>query len=200
MTTTLIQDGTGKGYLVKVTPSNRMLSEATVVDPEDEAIRFGLGWQIASGPVAFTASTSSSILYVKNEGEQALILDRAVLILSTATGGVGDWTFQTLRNPAQDGTIVTNALAAGVSNSNHGSSKQPDALCYRGVQGDTVDVSGAGTGAPLPIQQSQARTVFPLGRRLELGSSIAWRLTPPPSTTAATGVLVTHFYYDQSEA
>lgn len=195
---TLIKDGTGGGYLVKVTEGNRLTTESVTVKAENDAIRIGDGWQIASGPVSFTAATQTAILYVKNSDSKALILDRAVLVLGTATGGTGDWTIQTLRNPAEDGTIVTNALAAGVSNSNHGSSKIPDAVAYKGVQGDTVDVSGAGTGAPLPIQQSQNRTVFPLGRRLELGSSIAWRLTPPTGTTAATAVIVTHFYYDTS--
>jgi hypothetical protein len=195
---TLIKDGTGGGYLVKVTEGNRLATESVTVKAENDAIRIGDGWQIASGPVSFTAATQTAILYVKNSDSKALILDRAVLVLGTATGGTGDWTIQTLRNPAEDGTIVTNALAAGVSNSNHGSSKIPDAVAYKGVQGDTVDVSGAGTGAPLPIQQGQNRTVFPLGRRLELGSSIAWRLTPPTGTTAATAVIVTHFYYDTS--
>ena len=194
----IIKDGTGSGYLAKVTQSNRVLVEAVGIFGEDEAIRFGEGWQIASGPVAFTAATQSAILYVRNDGEQALILDRAVLILGTATGGAGDWSFRTIRNPGATGTLVSNAVAAGVSNSNHGSNKAPNATAYRGVQGDTVDTGLAGTGALLPIQQQLGRTVFPLGRRLELGSSIAWEITPPASTTAATAVLVCHFYYDQS--
>ena len=194
----IIRDGTGKSFLTKVTQNNRLTTESVVVGAENDAIRVGDGWQIASGPVSFTAATQSAILYVKNTSEQALILDRAVLVLGTATGGTGDWTFRTIRNPEETGTIVTNALASGISNSNHGSAKVPDGLFYRGVQGDTVDLGGVGTGAPLPIQQTSNRTVFPLGRRLELGSSIAWQLTPPTGTTAATAVLVGHFYYDTS--
>lgn len=195
---TLIKDGSGGGYLAKVTAGNRLTTESVTVKAENDAIRIGDGWQIASGPVSFTSATQSAILYLKNSDAKALILDRAVLVLGTATGGSGDWTIQTLRNPEASGTLVSNAVAAGVSNSNHGSSKIPDAEAFRGVEGDTVDLSGAGTGAPLPIQQASNRTVFPLGRRLEIGSSIAWRLTPPTGTTAATAVLVTHFYYDTS--
>lgn len=198
MSHTQIKDGSGAGYSAKVTEGNRLATESVTVKAENDAIRIGDGWQIASGSVSFTSSTQSAILYVKNTASTALILDRAVLVLGTATGGTGDWTFQTLRNPGENGTLVTNAVTAGISNSNHGSSKVPGADAYRGVQGDTVDTGGAGTGAPLPIQQDSNRTVFPLGRRLELGSSIAWRLTPPTGTTAATAVLVTHFYYDTS--
>jgi hypothetical protein len=192
----LIQDGTGKGYFAKVSSNNRLTTESVVISAEDDSIRQGEGWQITSAPVAFTASTQSAILYIKNNGSRNFVLDRAVLVLGTATGAAGDWTFQVLRNPEETGTIISNAVAAGISNSNHGSAKTPDATSFRGVQGDTVDLAGAGTGAPLPIQTQSNRTVFPLGRQLPTGSSIAFRLTPPPSTTAATAVLVTHWYYD----
>lgn len=195
---TILRDGSGKSYLVKVTQNNRLTTESVTLAAENDAIRIGEGWQIASGSVAFTAATQTAMLYVKNTDERALVLDRAVLILGTATGGTGDWTFQTLRNPEESGTLISNAVPAGISNSNHGSALLPSADAYRGVQGDTVDLGGLGTGAPLPLQQTSNRTVFPLGRRLELGSSIAWRLTPPTGTTAATAVLVTHFYYDTS--
>ena len=198
MTCGIIQDGTGKGYQAKVTSNNRIAVESVAITAEDDAIRIGEGWQISSGPVAFTAATQSAILYIKNEGTLNFVLDRAVLQLGSAVGAgaTDDWTFQVLRNPEQTGTIITNAVPAGISNSNHGSGLAPNAILFRGVQGDTVDLSGIGTGAPLPIQQQSNRTVFPLGRQLPTGSSIAFRLTPPAGTTSATGVLVTHWYYD----
>lgn len=193
--TTLICDGKGRGLVAQVTANNRLAVDSVAIRGEEDAIRAGQGWQIASGPVSFTSSTASAILYLQNTGELDLVLDRAVLVLGTATGGVGDWTFQTLRNPTV-GTIIDNAVVAGISNSNHGNGQVPQALTFKGVQGDTLT---DGSGAPLPIQQPQNRTVFPLGRRLPTGSSIGWKLTPPPSTTAATAVLVTHFYYDLSK-
>lgn len=195
---TIIQDGSGKGYSAQVTQNNRLAAEAIVITGEDDSIRVGEGWQISSKPVSFTAATASAILYIKNTDSRNFVLDRAVLILGTPTGPAAteDWTFQTLRNPEETGTIVTNALSAGLSNSNHGSSKVPAAVLYRGVQGDTIDLAGIATGAPLPIQQSENRTVFPLGRQLPTGTSIAFKLTPPTGTTAATAVLVTHWYYD----
>ena len=133
----VIRDGTGGGYLAKVTANNRLASEAIVITGEDDAIRVGEGWQISSKPVAFTAGTASAILYVKNNDARNFVLDRAVLILGYAVGAgaTENWTFRVLRNPEESGTIVSNALAAGISNSNHGSSKQPAGLLYRGVQG-----------------------------------------------------------------
>ena len=198
MSSTLIKDGSGAGYLCKVTQNQRIAAEAIVISGEDDSIRVGEGWQITSAPVAFTSSTTSAILYIKNTDSRNFVLDRAVLILGSATGALAgeDWTFRVIRNPEETGTIITNAVPAGISNSNHGSGLTPSGLLYRGVQGDTVDLAGLGGGAPLPIQQASNRTVYPLGRQLPTGTSIAFQLTPPASTTAATGVLVTHWYYD----
>lgn len=192
----LIKDGTGKGFFAQVTENNRLATESIVITGEDDAIRVGEGWQITSKPVVFTGDAASAILYIRNSDPRNFVLDRAVLILGSVTDGVGDWTFRVLRNPEQSGTIVSNALAAGISNSNHGSTKEPAGLIYRGVEGDTVDLAGVAGGAPLPIQQGENRTVFPLGRQLPTGTSIAFQITPPPGTTAAKVVLVTHWYYD----
>ena len=195
----IILDGRGRGYRAAVTPNQRLRAEAVVIDPEDDAIREGEGWQIGSTPVTFTASTETGVLYIKNNGAADLVLDRAVLVLGTVTGGTGDWSFQAVRNPDDGVTndLQTNAVVAGISNSNHGSAKTPDAEYFKGVQGDTF---AGGTGPALPIKQSESRVVFPLGRRLPLGSSIGFKLTPPAGTTAATAVLVTHVYYDQTDA
>ena len=169
-----------------------------MIDPEDDAIREGEGWQIGSTPVSFSADAETGILYIKNLGAKDLVLDRAVLLLGTSNG-TGDWTFQTVRNPDDGVTndLQTNAVTAGISNSNHGSAKTPDAEYFKGVEGDSF---AGGTGAPLPIQQGQNRLVFPFGRRLPLGSSIGFKLTPPSGNTSATAVLVTHVYYDQTDA
>ena len=194
----IILDGRGRGYRAAVTPNQRLRAEAVVINPEDDAIRVGEGWQIGSTPVSFTADTATGILYIKNNGALDLVLDRAVLVLGSADGS-GDWTFQAVRNPDDGVTndLQTNAVIAGISNSNHGSAKTPDAEYFKGVQGDTF---AGGTGAPLPIKQSESRVVFPFGRRLPLGSSIGFKLTPPAGTTDATAVLVTHVYYDQTDA
>ena len=64
----IILDGKGRGYRAAVTPNQRLRAEAAVIDPEDDAIREGEGWQIGSTPVVFTADTETGILYIKNNG------------------------------------------------------------------------------------------------------------------------------------
>ena len=192
---TIIQDGTGTGDRLRVTPFNRILAQSVIITEEDDAISRGEGYQISTGLVTFTAPSSSAVLYTKNNDDRDFVLDRAVLILGTATGASAgaDWTFQVLRNPTT-GSIVTNAVDAGISNSNHGSANIPDGDNFKGVQSDTfLD----GTGLPQPIKQSIDRIILPLGRRLPKGTSIGFKLTPPTGTTSANAAVVAHWWYDE---
>lgn len=201
MSESTLLDGTGKGFRAQITQNNRLAVEAIQITGEDDAIRFGEGWQISTGPtVTFSGNNTAAMLYIKNLDSRNFVLDRAVLILGSAAGAgaTDDWTFRVLRNPGENGTIVTNAVTAGISNSNHGSSLTPNAVTYRGVENDTVDTGNIATGAPLPIQQGSNRTIYPLGRQLPTNSSIAFTLQAPANTTSAKAVLVTHWYYDVS--
>ena len=193
---TTIQDGTGTKVKLKVTSANRALVQAVTITEEDDAITRGEGFQIASGPVSFTAATTTGILYIKNNDDRDFVLDRAVLILGSAIGAASDqdWTFTVLRNPTL-GTTITNELNAGISNSNHGSANTPSVDAYRGLEGDTIT---DGTGAAQPIKQSIDRIILPLGRRLPKGTTIGFNITPPTGVTSTKALVVTHFWYDDT--
>lgn len=191
---TFILDGKGKGFQAQVTANNRLGVDAVTLSSEEAAIREGEGWQITSGLLTLTGSGESAILFIKNTSELDLILDRVVLVLGSSTDGDGDWEFKTLRNPTA-GSIITNELQAGISNSNHGSGKLPSTEAFRGVENDTLT---DGTGVALPVQQTENRSTLPLGRRLTTNSSIGFVLTAPPGNTSAKAVVVTHLYYDTS--
>tara|TARA_B110000503_G_C7093642_1_gene390533 strand:+ start:832 stop:1434 length:603 start_codon:yes stop_codon:yes gene_type:complete len=194
---TTIQDGTGTKLKLKVTNKNRALVQSVTITEEDNAITTGQGYQIASGPVTFTAATETGILYIKNNDERDFVLDRAVLVLGSAIGAAADqdWTFTVLRNPTE-GTTITNELAAGVSNSNHGSANVPSTTNYKGLEGYTLT---NGSGAGQPIKQTIDRIILPLGRRLPKGSSIGFRITPPTGVTLTKALVVTHWWYDESD-
>lgn len=191
---TTIQDGTGTKTKLRITGANRALVQAVTITEEDDAIVRGEGYQIASGTVSFTGATTTGVLYIKNNDDRDFVLDRAVLILGSAVGASSDqdWTFTVLRNPSA-GTTITNQLNAGVSNSNHGSNNTPNAISYRGVEGDTITDGG---GAAQPIKQSIDRIILPLGRRLPKGTSIGFRITPPTGVTSTKALVVTHWWYD----
>lgn len=193
-----IIDGTGTSNRLKINNQNRLVSEAVTFDREDDAIAIGNGYQITSTPVTFSVGgTLSGVLYFKNEENTDVVVDRIVLMIGTGDL-TGDWTYRLVRNPT-GGTLIDNAVAAGISNSNHGS---PNLInggdsVYKGVEGDTLTGGG---GAPLPVQQSSNRIVFPVGRRIPKGSSFGVMLGAPTiNSGTCTGIVVAHVYIDTAQ-
>lgn len=207
-----IEDGTGSSRRATVNKLNRLAVDATTFAGEDDAIRRGEGWQIASagsgaGNISFTAAQKTAMLYFSNTGAFDLVLDRVVVILGDAAGGgSNDWSLQVLRNPT-GGTLITNAVSAGVSNSNHGSEVAYPGVAYRsltpvstGVAGTNYDTLTGGSGAVQPLKQTIDRVILPLGRRMPTGTSLGINLTPPTGTTAASALIVAHIYIDPDSA
>lgn len=203
-----IEDGAGSSRRARVTQERRLAVDSVGVSGEDNAIRVGEGWQIASAGsgapnISFTASQQTAMLYFDNTGELDIVVDRVVVILGTATGGTGDWSFRLVRNPT-GGTIIDNAVAAGVSNSNHGSAVAYPGVAYRGVTpvstgtaGTDYDTLTGGSGAVQPLKQTIDRVILPVGRRIPRGFSLGCLLTPPSGTTAATALIVAHVFIDR---
>lgn len=195
-----ILDGTGAGFRAKVNSLNQLKTSAVSEDAEAFATDLGDAYQIVSGRLTLTSDLPSAVLYVQNLDARNFVLDRVVLVCGTSRDGGGaiqdgDWGFQTQRNPT-GGDIITNAIPAGVSNSNHSSAQTPNSINYRG-DGTALTLTN-GTGVTLPIRNSiAARQTFPLGRVLGQGSSIGWVVTAPPTNASADVVVVAHLYYQQ---
>ena len=191
-----IEDGKGRGFIAGVDSTNRFEVSATTLTEEIFATYSGEAFGIGTSTVAFTAATQSGILYLLNNDERPLVIDRARVMLGTVTGGTGDWVINFVRNPTA-GTIITNALAAGITNVNHGSNVAPNVTAYRGVQGDTLT---GGTGGNFPIKSSgDGQIIFEFGRILTTGSSFGVLLTPPTGTTAANVFIQVRCYYPQNQ-
>lgn len=195
----IIEDGTGTGKRLEINKLNRAKADAVTFDREDDAIAVGAGYQITSGQITFTTSgTTSAILYFKNDEDVDCVLDRVVLM--TGTGDTsGDWYHRIVRNPT-GGTIIDNAVKAGISNSNHGSANLLNGNgedIFKGVEGDTIT---GGTGVPLPVHATSNRIVFPIGRRIPKGSSFAIELTCPTINSGSIiAVSVAHVFLDVNQ-
>lgn len=195
----LIEDGTGSGKRWKINSLNRGVTESVTFDREDDAIAFGRGYQIASGRVTFTTGgTPSAVLYFENLEDEDVVLDRVVLMIGTGDTS-GDWTHRIIRNPTT-GSIISNALKAGISNSNHGSGNilnGDGSRIFKGVEGDTLT---GGTGVGLPVQSQSNRIVFPVGRRIPRGSSFAVEITAPTiNSGSVVAVSVAHVFVDVNQ-
>jgi len=190
---TTIQDGTGSKRKVAVNSKNKLETVAIISSEEIDVTRSGETYTVSSGTVSFTGSAETAMLYLKNDDDRDMTIDRAVVFIGSASGSLPheDWTLKIIRNPPATGTIITNAVASGVSNGNHGSNNLPDATYYKGVQGDTL----GGNAAGFPIQQQSNRYIYPIQKILPKGTSIGLKLTPPASNADTKAVAVMHFYY-----
>lgn len=190
---TTIQDGTGSKRKVSVNVKNRLEAQTISTDEERDATRNGEAYTTSSSSITLTGTSETAVLYLKNTDDRDMVVDRAVMFIGSSVGATAtdDWTLKIIRNPAETGTIITNAVTAGISNGNHGSSNLPNAIYYRGVEGDTM----GGNSAGFPIQQQSNRYIYPVGKVLPKGSSIGAKVTPPASNTSTRVVVVMHFYY-----
>lgn len=192
----MIIDGKGSGRRAQVNSLNRLVTETVTFEREDDAISAGVGYQLTSAPVTYTSGgTPTGVFYMKNVEDVDVVLDRVVLMIGTVTGtATDDWYHRIIRNPT-GGTLITNAVPGGISNSNHGSANVLNGgdFIYKGIEGDTVT---GGTGVPLPVQLQSNRILFPIGRRIPKNSSFAVEITPPAGITAAKSVTVCHVFVD----
>ena len=195
----IIEDGTGTGKRLEINKLNRAKADAVTFDREDDAIAVGAGYQITSGQITFTSSGSASgILYFKNDEDVDCVVDRVVLMVGTGDTS-GDWFHRIVRNPT-GGTLIDNAVKAGISNSNHGSANLLNgngADIFKGVEGDTIT---GGTGVALPVHATSNRIVFPIGRRVPKGSSFAVEITSPTINSGSViAVSVAHVFLDVNQ-
>jgi hypothetical protein len=134
-----IQDGTGKGFLVKVDSNNRFYTNGVVREEVESAILSGNGYNINTGLVSITnAGVDNAIFYLKNKGASDIEIYEILIILGTSTGGTGDGTLKVFRNPTT-GTIVSNAFAVEANvNRDFGSSAVLDVDAFKGATGSTI--------------------------------------------------------------
>jgi hypothetical protein len=194
----MIEDGLGTGKRAQVNAKNRMVVEAVTFDREDDAISSGVGYQLTSGQVTYTSGgTPAGVFYMENKEDVDVVLDRVVFMVGTPSGATGDWFHRIIRNPT-GGTLITNAVPGGISNSNHGSANilNGGEFIYKGTESDTVT---GGTGVPLPVQPASNRILFPIGRRIPKNQSFAIEVTPPPGITSALSVTVCHVFVDVNQ-
>jgi hypothetical protein len=134
-----IQDGTGKGFLVKVDNDNRLYSNAVTREEVELSVFLGNAYNINTGAVTITnAATDNGIWYLKNTGASDVVIHEILIILGTSTGGIGDGTLKVFRNPTT-GTLISGALAVEANvNRNFSSSNTLDVVTYRGATATTI--------------------------------------------------------------
>lgn len=191
MSSVTIKDGTGSGYISKVSQNNRLLVSATVEDLRDHAAESGNKFNINTGDITLTSAAKTTVLYLKNNEDDPLLVNGIIYLLGNSTGGSGDGKMDVIRNPTA-GDIITNAnnVATGTgieSNLNFGSTKTLTADMYKGATGETVVSGSDGISISTILSTPSGRNALNVGAiTIPRGSSIAIDYTPQTGNTSQT--------------
>jgi hypothetical protein len=184
-----IKDGS-TGNIAKV-DLNKRIHTASVTEPQsDHACDTGIEqkYNINTGDITLTNATKTTVLYIKNTGDDDLVVTALIYNLGNTTSGTGDVKIDVIRNPIT-GDIITNANNCAVgpdvsANQNFGSTNTLTGLFYKGATGETAVSDGALTVSTRSAS-STGRIFISLGSVvIPKGASMAVDYTPPTSNSS----------------
>ena len=182
MSHVLIKDATGTGNTVKVDVNNRLHAQTVTQNRADEHCDTGDRYNVNTDDITLTSANESAILYLKNTGDEDIVIDASVYILGPSTGGSGSFQGYIYSNPT-GGTIISNADAVGINaNLNLSSSNTLAADIYKGAEGYTQT---GGTKIISAIGNPPFTNVISIGKIIiPKTKSIVMTATPPSGNTS----------------
>jgi hypothetical protein len=182
------KDGSGKGYLARVTPEQRVTTLAVTEDISVHHVFDGGSYNLNTGTISLTTDGASGVLYLKNLENEPIVVTSFIYLLGNSDA-TGDTLVQITRNPT-GGTLLTNTAQAPV-NRDCGSNNTITATATKGAEGKTV------TGGDVLIESlfaSVGRKTIPVPVVLRKGNSLAISITPPSGSTSMNIQAAMAFY------
>lgn len=187
-----IQDATGRGFEAGVDSTNRLLTESVALDIREEAVLLGASYEIGT-LLTLTVDTETAILYVKNNSDRTLIIDRFEFSGTASTGGAGSTLLLTLYN----GASMTNGTPTSSVNANFASALTLEADVEAG-NGSTSAASG-GTPFGSSYITFEGQAIFQGPWSLPRGSTFVMTATPPSGNTSMGFTMRTLTHLQRSE-
>jgi hypothetical protein len=185
--TNQIKDGSGKGFLAKVTEAQKLTTLATVIsNVYSSSFELGQAYVITTDFLSITDTLNfSGIMYLQNNSnERHLHLE----LIQSGQTSLTQWQF--LRNPIT-GTIVSTEDPANETNLNFISNNTANVVAYQGFNGATIaGLSAAnwiGNAGGFPIGMGGAIILGP-------GDSVGFAAKPSAAGTITMSLMV---YYDE---
>jgi hypothetical protein len=153
-----------------------------------DAVRKGNAYNINTGTIGLTSSTSSGVLYFKNDeapvnGESSVIIDAIAIGIDNQGTQAGACIIKVVRNP----TSVSFSTDVDMNqNRNFGSSNTLNSLAYKGAEGATIT---GGDDIAIFYQNAGTRGYYTIDMEVPKGSSIAIEIDT--QTTSGTTNLYT---------
>ena len=175
-----IQDGTGSKRKVKVSNANRLYAESVIRTEREEESLLGEAYIVGSGFVTLTGTSTSAVLYLKNNEDSDLVITRFLIGVKKSSGGTENFiTGIIYQNPTSMVSGTTNPLI--INNVNFGSSNTVDVDSEIGQTGALLVGGSAYLSIVAPTENltsESASTILPKG------SSIGVFITPPAGNTS----------------
>lgn len=189
-----IEDGTGKGYSLKVGSDNRAQVRAVM---EEEGIHNGEGgnsYNFNTGLISITGD--ATLMYFKNNSSNSFIIRSIAIGSFDGITHSNDPYLTIVRNPT-GGDLISDATAISMNqNRNFGSSKTADANIYKGKVAGTL--TGGNDIAILQVTPG-SRSFYSIDFILPKGSSIGIKLTANLSSGSANYYCALIGYYKDDE-
>ena len=176
-----IQDGTGAGYRAKVDSDNHLHTRSVTESGGTDAALSGNLFNINTETIALTTDSSSALLYMKNTDTIPWVVNRVFYNAGPSTGGEGDFLAEVVANPTT-GTLISGGTALAPHNLNFGSSQELTGTVLKGAEGSTITDGTVRVSTIIPVSGTRVLIAFD-SIVLEVGSSIAVRITPQTSNT-----------------
>lgn len=183
-----IKDGL-TGNVAKVDTNNKLTTQTTSQTQKNQSAASGDKYNINTGDITLTDATITSVLYLKNNEDDDLVITDLVYNLGATASGTGDIKIDVRRNPTA-GTIITDAVAtlvgAGVSaNQNFGSNKSLAVDVFKGDTADNDFTNGDVTIATRSAANTGRISIDTTGDIvLPKGATLGISYTPPASNTS----------------
>ena len=178
-----IIDGTGTGNRTKVDNGNRLHVHAVGETVAENSSITGNSYNVNTGTINLTTANESSLLYIKNNGDNDIHIVSIGYLLGASTNGTGELDLIVRKNPTA-GTLITDQTPVAINqNKNAGSSSILTAQIYKGAEGKTAT---SGTDFYYSLQSSAGKAyVISTGNIvLPKGSSISVVVQPQAANTS----------------
>lgn len=188
----ILENGAGNGNKLKINGRNEAHVFSISESEAQAATEEGDAYNINTGDITLTTSTSSALLYFKNDEEQDVIVEAIALGFKNTTCTDTNLGVYVVRNPST-GTIIDDASAVGMNqNRNFGSSKtlKSTTLAYKASAQSKTFTNG--DDIILINANKDNRTYAGINIEVPRGSSIGIRVDSASLATTAYAALIIH--------
>ena len=183
----MIKDGNGTGYLAAVNADHQLITRATAVEQRLVSAVDENYYEATTGQVTLADAAETGLIYIQNDGDLLIIIDRVFYDIWETTGGSDSGILKYYLNPT-----CTGGASITPSNTNFGSRKTLEATCLKSL----TTIAGtvwwtAQILPPLSVAMEEGRIVIPSGS--QFGISVQ---APTGNTSMAVSINVAMYNFD----